>query len=140
VITSRIVLAALACAVATGCGGGGIKAPRTYPVSGTVLFKGKAAPGVKVTFHPQFDMGSVKFAPSGETDKDGRFTLSTAAPGDGAPPGEYAVTFELMRAATDKRGQDTDVDVWKGKYADPAKGKPVTIQDGENKLDPFTLD
>jgi 5-hydroxyisourate hydrolase-like protein (transthyretin family) len=110
-------------------------------VSGTVLVKGKPAAGVKVTFHPQFDMGSVKFTPNGETGKDGRFTLNTAAPGDGAPPGDYAVTFELMQAATDKRGLDTEVDVWKGKYADPAKSSwKVTIKGGDNVLEPFKLD
>jgi hypothetical protein len=127
-------------AAAVGCGGG-ISAPRTYPVTGTVMFKGKAAAGVKVTFHPQFDMGSVKFTPSGETGKDGRFTLSTAAPNDGAPPGDYVVTFELLRGGTDKRGLDIEVDVWKGKYADQAGGKfKVTVKSGDNALEPFALD
>jgi hypothetical protein len=141
VITSRIVLVALACAVAAGCGNGGIKAPGTSPVAGTVQLKGgKPAVGVKVTFHPKFDMGAVKFTPSGVTDKDGRFTLSTTAPNDGAPPGEYSVTFELLRAGADKNGQDVEVDVWKGKYADPANGKTVTVQKGDNTLEPFRLD
>ena len=82
--TSRSALVALACAVAIGCGGGGISAPRTAPVSGTVLYKGKPAAGVTVKFHPKFDMGSVKFTPYGVTNKDGRFALNTAAPNDGA--------------------------------------------------------
>jgi hypothetical protein len=96
VITNRIIFIAIACTVAVGCGGN-ISAPRTAPVSGIVMVKGKPVAGVKVTFHPQFDMGKVKFTPSGETGKDGRFTLSTAAPSDGAPPGDYLVTFELLR-------------------------------------------
>lgn len=140
--TSCWAAVALACVVATGCGGGnGISAPRTAPVAGTVLVKGKPAAEVKVTFHPQFDMGSVKFIPNGLTGKDGRFTLSTAAPGDGAPPGEYKVTFELLRVTADKRGLDTEVDQWKGKYSDPEKSDfMVTIRKGDNALEAFKLE
>lgn len=139
--TSRSALVALVCAVAAGCGSGGISAPRTAPVSGTVLVRDKPVAGVKVTFHPQFDMGQVKFTPNGETNKEGRFTLSTAASGDGAPPGDYVVTFELLRGGTDKAGLDVEVDAWKGKYADPAKSSfKVTIKDGDNALEPFKLD
>jgi len=105
-----------------------------------VLKGGKPAVGVKVTFHPKFDMGAVKFTPTGMTDRNGRFTLSTASANDGAPPGEYTVTFELLKAGTDNRGLDVEVDVWKGKYADSANGKPVQIQEGENNLEPFRLD
>jgi hypothetical protein len=135
-----VVLAALVCAAVAGCGIG-ISAPRTVPTSGTVLFKGKPAEGVKVTLHPKFDMGSVKFTPNGVSGKDGRFTLSTAAAGDGAPPGEYVATFELLRPVTDKRGLDSEVDVWKGKYGDPATSKwPVVVKSGTSDLEPFRLD
>ena len=128
------------CALAVGCDGGGISAPRTAPVSGTVLVKGKLTAGVKVTFHPQFDMGSVKFTPNGETNKNGLFNLSTAASGDGAPPGNYVVTFELTRAGADKNGQDIDIDMWKGKFADPAKSSfKVSVKDGDNVLEAFKL-
>ena len=140
-ITNRIALVALACMAAVGCGPKGISVPRTAPVSGAVLFKGKPAAGVKVTFHPQFDIGATKFTPNGETGKDGRFTLSTGAPSDGAPPGEYAVTFELLRGGADKAGRDIEVDAWKGKYADPAKSTfKVEIKNGDNTLEPFKLD
>lgn len=135
---NRPVLAALALAAAAGCGGG-ISAPRTAPVTGTVTVKGKAVAGVTVKFHARFDMGAVTFTPSGTTDKDGKFTLTTAAPNDGAPPGEYAVTFELLRAGADKRGQDIDVDAWNGKYADPGKAEKVTVKAGENAVGPFAL-
>ena len=138
--TSRAALVVLACAAACGCGGGNIQAPRTAPVAGAVTLKGKPVAGVRVTFHPKFDMGAVKFAPSGTTDKQGRFTLSTAAAGDGAPPGEYAVTFELMQGGADKRGLDIEVDAWKGRYADPAAGRPVTVKSGANELETFQLD
>src|SRR5262245_65058575 len=86
--TSRIALVGLACLVAVGCGGS-LSPPSTVPVTGSVLVNGKPVAGITVKFHPQFDMGSVKFIPNAMTDKDGRFTLNTAAPGDGAPKGEY---------------------------------------------------
>lgn len=139
-ITSRAFVV-LVCAAMVGCGSGSISAPHSAPVSGTVLIKGKPVAGVKVTLHPQFDIGSVKFAPNGETNKDGKFTLSTAKAGDGAPPGDYAVTFELLRAGADKAGFDAEVDVWKGKYANPASSQwKVTIKEGNNVLEPFKLD
>lgn len=140
-LTSRIILVSLACAAAVGCGSGGLSVPKTAPVSGTVLVKGKPVAGVKVTFHPQFDMGSVKFTPIGETNKEGRFTVNTGAGGAGAPPGDYVVTFELLRGGADKSGQDIEVDAWKGKHADPAKSPfKVTINSGDNALEPFKLD
>ena len=142
--TSRGVVglaAGLACAALAGCGGGGLSAPRTEPVSGTVLLKGKPAAGVRVTFHPRFDMGAVKFTPSGLTNKEGRFTLCTAAADDGAPRGDYAVTFELMQGGADKMGRDIEVDAWKGKYGDPDKSPwKVTVQKGDNTVGPFDLD
>ena len=134
---NRTALVALVCVTVVGCGGGGISAPRSVPTSGTVLFKGKPAEGVKVTLHPKFDM---KFTPNGVTGKDGRFILSTAAPVDGAPPGEYSVTFELLRAGADERGRDTEFDVWKGKYANPETAPKVTVGSSATTLEPFRLD
>ena len=130
------MLVALVCAELAGCGGS-ISAPRTVPASGTVLFKGKPAEGVKVTLHPKFNM---IFTPNGVTGKDGRFLLSTGAPADGAPPGEYSVTFELLRAGADERGRDTEFDVWKGKYANSDTAPTVTVGSSATTLEPFRLD
>lgn len=137
--TNRAALIALVCAAVVGCGGGSISPPRTVPASGTVLFKGKPAAGVTVKFLPQFDMGSIQWHPNAVTDKDGKFTLSTGAGGNGAPSGEYKVTFELLRAGADKAGLDTEIDVWKGKYANPDTAQKVTISAG-GELEPFRLD
>lgn len=134
--TSRVGLVALACVWVVGCGGS-ISPPRTVPTSGSVLFQGKPAEGVKVTLHPKFNM---QFTPNGVTNKDGRFILSTGAPADGAPPGEYSVTFELLRPGADERGLDTDFDVWKGKYANPDTGPKVTVSSSAATLEPFRLD
>lgn len=126
---------------AIGCGDGNLAVPRTAATSGTVTFKGKPVSGVKVSLHPQFDMGPNKFTPHGVTSKDGRFSLSTGHPNDGAPPGEYIATFELIQDTTDGRGTEIEVDAWKGKYGDPASSyHKVTIVKGDNVLGPFNLD
>jgi len=126
-----------------GCGGSTITAPETAPVSGTVTLHGKAAAGVRVHLHPQFDIGELPFLPSGETDREGRFTLSTTAPGDGAPPGEYVVTIEKPRVVSDRNqsGVEVEIDELKGKYSDPAKSAwKVMIAEGTNQLEPFALE
>jgi len=62
-------------------------------VKGTVKIKGKAIPGVVVTFLPP------KWAASnGETDADGSYTLQTAGK-PGALPGDYKVAFSYLVSA-----------------------------------------
>lgn len=134
--TNRVALVALVCAAVAGCGRG-ISAPRTVPTSGTVLFQGKPLAGVKVTLHSKSGM---KFTPNGVTGQDGRFVLSTGAPADGAPPGEYSVTFELLEAGADDRGLDTEFDAWKGKYANPDTAPKVTVGSSATTLEPFRLE
>ena len=61
-----------------GCRSGTIAPPnRTREVSGSILYKGKAASQVSVTFHPQFSLKH--FKPTGTTDTNGKFTLGTGA-------------------------------------------------------------
>lgn len=120
-----------------------IQPPRTVPVSGVVKYKGKPAAGIRVKFHPQFNMGSVKFIPLAETRADGSFTLSTGAPGNGAPRGSYIVTFEKPEIAPANKTNyiETEIDAFRGKYSDPQKSKlHLTIGRGENSLQPFELE
>src|SRR5262245_61343821 len=90
------------------CGKGSRESPKTAPTSGTVTVKTKTVAGVRVTLHPQFDMGSLQYRPTGETDKSGKFVIRTG-PNEGAPPGEYVVTFDKPRTATEKKtGLETE--------------------------------
>ena len=141
---SAIVIrtSAVAIALLAGCSSQ-ISAPTTAPVRGVVKYKGKPLAGISVSFHPQFNIGSVKFTPSGLTGPNGEFTLSTAAAGDGAPPGEYVVTFEFLQVQSDRAssGIEKEVDLLKGKYSDPSQSKwRLQIHKGENILEPFNLD
>jgi hypothetical protein len=131
----------LAAVVLAGCGKG-ISVPSTVPVSGLVKYKGKPVQGIRVTLHSQSEPAKAAFIPSGQTGPDGKFKLSTGAPGNGAPPGTYVVTFEKPEigspAAT--RSIETEIDAFRGKYSDPAQSKwTVTIERGQNSLQPFEL-
>ncbi len=124
-----------------GCGGG-ISVPSTVPVSGVVKYKGKPLQGIRVTLHFQTETTKPTFIPSGQTGPDGRFTLSTGAPGNGAPPGSYLVTFEKpeIGSAASTSSVETEIDAFGGKYSDPSKSKwTITIGQGENSLPPFEL-
>lgn len=61
--------------------------PATYPVTGVVKFKGQPLANVIVTFFPTDGRPA-----AGKTDGEGRFTLTTFQPGDGALPGNHKVT------------------------------------------------
>ncbi|MCS7271466.1 MAG: hypothetical protein NZ703_10300 [Gemmataceae bacterium] len=117
-----------------------LRSPQTVPVSGTVLVKGKPLAGVRITFHPVTEAAATPFTPAGLTGPDGRFTLSTARPGDGAPPGEYKVTFELLQVSHDALGRETEVDLWRGKYARLESAPTVVITPQGGQLEPFRLE
>lgn len=76
--------------VLAGCGGGGGDAPRVAPAGGVVLKEGQPLANVSVVFQP----GSGPIA-SGTTDAQGRFTLMTSKPGDGATVGNHKVALSF---------------------------------------------
>jgi hypothetical protein len=130
------VLFLLGAAALSGCGKG-LSVPSTVPVTGVVKYKGKPLQGIRVTLHTPGETAKSGFIPTGQTGPDGKFTLSTGAPGNGAPPGNYAVTFEKPEITG---SVETEVDAFRGKYNDPAQSQwTVTIEKGENALQPFEL-
>ena len=85
-----------------GCGGESL--PKRVPVSGSVTYKGKAVEGATVGFLCE---GAPRMA-SGITDKDGKFTLTTYEPNDGAIPGKHTVTVTKMDKTSDLMQHATD--------------------------------
>jgi len=76
--------------VVPGCGGKG----KPVRVNGSVTLDGKPLAGATVTFVPA---GAARGRMAGGiTDGDGQFRLTTFAEGDGALPGEYKVTVDLL--------------------------------------------
>lgn len=92
-----------------GCGGRKDRPPLGR-VSGTIMYNGKALAKAAVVFFP--DQEGLRSA-MGETDEQGRYTLWTYDPGDGAPVGKHKVTVTL-RGAPEKAEMHPSV-VGKGK-------------------------
>ena len=124
------LLALLLAISSLGCGSGTPEPPAR--VNGVVTVKGKPVAGIRVTLHPRGEAASPLLS-TGETNAEGKFAVSNV------PPGEYAVTF--FKIAFDPRDNETEIDGFKGKYADPAASKfVVTVAEGDNALPPFALD
>ncbi len=65
-----------------------------FPIQGTVHVDGKPAEGIQIIFHDVKGTDTQKPTfPQGVTDAQGKIRISTYADGDGAPEGEYKVTF-----------------------------------------------
>jgi hypothetical protein len=62
--------------------------PKVVPVHGVVRFNGKPLDGARVTFSNT----AAGISAYGVTDAEGKFTLTTFEPGDGAAPGHYQIT------------------------------------------------
>ncbi len=138
-------LAFLPAIICTSCSGG----PKLNPVHGKVLFKGQPLEGATVTFNlkePTNDPHTL--LPRGVTESDGTFSLTTGQ-NDGAVSGDYIVTVTCVEAVDKKKGakkvmamQQLELgDRFKGAYANPKTSKiKVTIKDGTNELEPFSLE
>jgi hypothetical protein len=78
----------------SGCGG----KPSPEPVSGTITYNGEPVVNANVIFTPKTAEGEVA---RGQTDDQGKVTqVSTASPGDGVRPGEYAVSLTPLAPAS----------------------------------------
>jgi hypothetical protein len=129
-LSLRGTLVLIGLTLLSGCGGDG-KIAR-YPVAGTVLVDGKPAEGVVIVFCPVSGTDEfMKERPFGTTDAEGKFTLMTFDPDDGAPAGDYKVLAQLPKG---------DADLLKGRYFKLNDAKlTATVETGTNELPPFTL-
>lgn len=106
------------------------------PVSGEVVVDGEPGWGVRVTLVPKGGTdASNPTLSQGEAGKDGKFTIGTYAPDDGAPPGEYVLTFERFDRSVIRIGGGRPPDLFQKRLADPKSSEhPVTIPDGEEPV------
>jgi hypothetical protein len=77
--------------------------PPTYPVSGTVTWKGRPVEAARIVFVP---IAAGTEAASGVTDASGKYQLTTFVAGDGAQAGEYRVKvskYDMKKATTDEK-------------------------------------
>jgi hypothetical protein len=133
----------IATSLFAGCSGNSAPvAPATSPVTGKVTLKGKPAAGIVVTFHSQ-PASTQPYQPIAESAKDGSFTVRTGPGGNGAPPGDYVITFARPRIVSDRKhsGLETEIDDLGGRFSDPTRSQhKVTVVSGDNKLPPFALE
>jgi hypothetical protein len=87
-------LTALAFGLIAGCSDDtGLE--KRYPVSGTVTYKDQPLQAGQIAFIPAAP-NDTKLRPANGTIVDGRYTLTTAAAGDGAFPGKYKVSVSSL--------------------------------------------
>lgn len=132
-LSSLVVLAlALLC---SACSSG--RKP-VHPVRGQILVDGKPAGSAQVLFHPA-EGSDDDLRPTGQTDDEGYFHLTSYANGDGAPEGNYVVTVTWFRVF--KSGQEVvRYNALPQRYATPQNSQlRVTVAKGNNELDPLQL-
>jgi hypothetical protein len=89
--------ALLIAAAVIGCGDdSGL--PRRYPVSGTITHNGKLLEQGNINFAPDGPGGRA----AGGTIVDGKYSLTTQDPNDGAVPGKYKVSVVAKTTDTSK--------------------------------------
>ncbi|QDV21769.1 carboxypeptidase-like regulatory domain-containing protein [Aureliella helgolandensis] len=62
--------------------------PPTYPVTGTVTYKGAPVDGATIIFTSISEGGE---GATGKSDAEGKYSLTTYVNGDGARPGDYMI-------------------------------------------------
>jgi hypothetical protein len=96
-LRGAVALASMGLFLVLGCGDSTGLAKR-YPVSGTVTYGGKPVEKGTISFVPAAPGGREA---TGEI-SGGSYSLTTAAPGDGALPGSYKVTVIAKEMDTTK--------------------------------------
>ena len=128
-LSSLLLLLALVAVCFSGCGPKYPNEKAVYKVQGTVTVDGAPVAGIQISFNPISDEKRPTTA-QGTTDAEGKMIISTYAEGDGAPEGEYVVTFswqEYNMMARSYSGPDK-----LKKYSDP-KTTPFKISVGNGK-------
>ncbi len=107
---------------------------KTVPVTGEVFVDGSPAATVSVTFHNlQGTDQQLTTVTAAYTKEDGKFAASTFEEGDGAPEGEYAVTFSWGEYDVISRSMGPDK--LKKKYSDPKKSEFKITVSGDKPID-----
>ncbi len=123
-----LVFACLGCSEATQREG-------MVKIKGLVQVDGAPAEGVLMTLHPQTGDASIS---TGTTGEDGSLQISTYTLGDGAPAGDYIVTFTWGKYDRVKRAYLGDE--LGGRYASPKKSEVVWKVSAGEEFDAGTID
>jgi hypothetical protein len=133
--SSFIALGVILLTPVVGCGPAKFSGEKdARPVKGIVKVDGQPANALQVTMHPLNPDPSNPTISTALCGADGAFEVSTYESGDGAPDGEYVLTF-LWGSINPMTMAYGDPDKLNGRYTDPKKstqkvtiaGKPVDL-------------
>lgn len=131
---SKVLTAALLALTLAGCAKN--RKP-VVPVRGKVFMGRTPANGALVVFHPVGNNDSKAIRPQGIVGSDGSFEMTTYEEKDGAPPGEYHVTFVWLIEDPKTKKEWRPLPT---RYMAPEmSGVRVTVREGANELQPFIL-
>ena len=140
----RHFVAVFAILLIVGCGGSDQK--EVEPVSGSVVLDGQIPVDATVVFHPiNRDEDDRTPVPRGTVKSDGTFEMRTYGANDGAPIGDYKVTFSWQGDLSQYKDLSEDEidalpELMPEKYtSSKTTDVKVTIKEGKNKLDKFVL-
>lgn len=128
------------CIALIGCSGGPSDAPVTVPVTGVVTYQGKPVAKLSVAFIP--DKGMLA---TGTTDAQGKFSLMTKKPGDGAAVGTYKVAINFVPDEVPPMpgfpgSEKTPESPIPAKYADVTTSGLTQVVDKDASKNNFTFD
>lgn len=108
-------------------------------VRGRILVDGRPAAQAQVLFHP-VEGGNDQPRPTGQTDDQGYFHLTSYRKGDGAPEGSYNVTVTWFRVFPRSRDEVIRYNALPQRYA-AAQTSPLraSVAKGKNELTPLQL-
>jgi hypothetical protein len=128
-MNSKRCLVLLALVLATGCGDS-----RVVPVQGQFVWP-DGAPADLETYVVEASVEGSKVTAQGSVDKEGKFTLTTFKPGDGAEPGTHQVIVMPAPRAEFERPPRVKLPA---RYARAATSR-LTIQVERGKPNVFSL-
>jgi hypothetical protein len=136
-IGSRVSLLLATAALALALVSCGEKRLAVFPVRGQMFYKNKPASGAMVILNPVGEGDAKTIRPQGMVGDDGSFEMTTYKDKDGAPAGEYKVTFVWL---IENPRTKSDFSPLPLHYSDPQKSSlTVSIHEGSNELSPFQL-
>ena len=133
-----LALLVLLPALLAGCGNG---RKACHRVTGELYVDGKPAPDAFVYLHAVNAADDSKAVrPFGQADENGVFALSTYESGDGAPAGDYVVTFSWPERSGLLKDNFDGADRLKKKYYDPKTSQyRLTVEKKENQVPRYEL-
>lgn len=137
----RAICVCLALSAVTGCGSAPPDVPQVplHPVTGAITLDGKPIAGARLSLHAIQGAKVGDITPTGITDENGQFQISTYQPLDGAPEGSWTVTVswpEVLSGGSDPEYGRERLPV---RYQDPDKSGLV-IASSEDLRDAVVLE